>query len=79
MRIVFGLGAVMILIYAVWAATPGKSGAPFAWSMTTAAWQSLLCLVLVYLVVIFVWHSTGAMVWHAARAGRRWNCRCDVY
>jgi hypothetical protein len=39
----------MILIYSIWAATPGKSGAPFAWSMTIAAWQSLLCLVLVYL------------------------------
>jgi hypothetical protein len=46
---VLGIGAFMILIYAVWAAGPGHTGVPFFWSMTLPAWQLLVSLTLVYL------------------------------
>ena len=47
--LLFGLGSVMILIYAAWAANPGSIGTPFYWSMTVSAWRWLICLSLVYL------------------------------
>jgi hypothetical protein len=47
--LVLTLGALMILVYAMWAATPGNSAAPFFWSMTVEAWQRWMCLALVYL------------------------------
>jgi len=47
--LVLVLGASMILLYALWAQSPGRSAAPFFWSMTVPAWQCLLCLCLVYL------------------------------
>ncbi|MCI0491574.1 MAG: hypothetical protein L0Z07_01400 [Planctomycetes bacterium] len=47
--LVLTLGALMILVYALWAATPGNNAAPFFWSMTVEAWQRWLCLAIVYL------------------------------
>lgn len=47
--LVFVLGGLMILVYAMWAGAPGKSPTPFDWSMTASAWQLLLCLGVVYL------------------------------
>lgn len=43
------LGAIMILVYATWAARPGDIATPFFWSMTLPAWQLLASLSLVYL------------------------------
>jgi hypothetical protein len=41
--------ALLILIYAWWAATPGQFPAPFEWSMTTSAWIHWIALPPVYL------------------------------
>jgi hypothetical protein len=43
------LGGLLIVLYAMWAATPGKVAAPFYWSMTLGAWQLGLGFVLIYL------------------------------
>jgi hypothetical protein len=40
--------AAMILIYSVWAAMPGHTGAPFFWSMTVPAWMRWVGLLPVY-------------------------------
>lgn len=41
-------GGLPILIYALWAATPGTHASPFAWSMTLTAWTTCAAAVLVY-------------------------------
>jgi len=46
---VLALGGLLVLVYALWAATPGKSPTPFFWSMTSGAWRLCLCMSLVYL------------------------------
>jgi hypothetical protein len=46
---VIGLSAVLILLYAWWAATPGHVAGPFDWSMTAPAWQQWMVLPIVYL------------------------------
>ena len=43
------VGAIPILLYAWWAATPGTHASPFLWSMTEPAWRIWLVTVLVYL------------------------------
>ena len=43
------VGGLLVLLYAIWAATPGKVAAPFYWSMTAGAWQLWLCMPLLYL------------------------------
>jgi hypothetical protein len=52
--IVLTLGAAMILIYALWAATPGTHPSPFFWSMTLPAWRVWATLPAVYLAAL-VW------------------------
>jgi hypothetical protein len=47
--IVLTVGGLLVLLYALWAATPGNSATPFFWSMTVPAWQYCLCLPLLYL------------------------------
>ena len=42
-------GAVPILVYAWWAATPGTHPSPFEWSMTLSVWKRLACMTLLYL------------------------------
>jgi hypothetical protein len=42
-------GLVPILLYALWAATPGTHASPFEWSMTTNVWMSWLAMVTIYL------------------------------
>ena len=42
-------GALPILVYAWWAATPGTHASPFSWSMTLPAWQAWVSLTAVYL------------------------------
>jgi ABC-type transport system involved in multi-copper enzyme maturation permease subunit len=43
------VGGLVVLLYALWASTPGKVAAPFYWSMTVWAWQLWLCMPLLYL------------------------------
>jgi hypothetical protein len=43
------LSAVPILLYALWAATPGNTPTPFHWSMTAASWSVWLVMPAVYL------------------------------
>jgi hypothetical protein len=43
------LGAGMLLIYALWAATPGTHASPFSWSMTIPGWQLWCIMPIVYL------------------------------
>jgi hypothetical protein len=43
------IGAAMILIYALWAASPGTHASPFFWSMTLPAWKNWAALPLIYL------------------------------
>jgi hypothetical protein len=45
----FPLTALPVLVYALWAATPGTHASPFAWSMTASTWLSWLAIHLVYL------------------------------
>lgn len=46
---VFGLLTIAILIYGIWAATPGNLAAPFEWSMAMESWKLATMLPLVYL------------------------------
>jgi hypothetical protein len=46
---VIGLSEVFLLVYACWAARPGHVAVPFAWSMTTWAWQQWIVMPLIYL------------------------------
>jgi hypothetical protein len=46
--VVLSVGALLVMLYALWAASPGNSATPFYWSMTIAAWQLWACIVLVY-------------------------------
>lgn len=41
--------SVPVLVYAIWAATPGTHASPFYWSMTISAWQGVLTGMLLYL------------------------------
>jgi hypothetical protein len=41
--------ALLILIYAWWAATPGHFAAPFEWSMTRSAWIQWISLLPIYI------------------------------
>jgi hypothetical protein len=43
------VGGLLVLLYAIWASTPGKVAAPFYWSMTAGAWRLWLCMPLLYL------------------------------
>lgn len=47
--LVFGLLALAILVYAIWAGVPGHLPAPFQWSMTKDAWILALTMPLLYL------------------------------
>lgn len=45
----FAAGAIPVLIYAVWANTPGRHASPFFWSMTLDVWQAMFSIFPVYL------------------------------
>ncbi len=38
-----------VLLFAIWAATPGTHASPFAWSMTWPVWRILLSMTMLYL------------------------------
>jgi hypothetical protein len=42
------VSGALILIYALWAATPGTHASPFFWSMTVPAWQLWYSFLLLY-------------------------------
>jgi hypothetical protein len=42
------IGGLLVMCYALWAATPGNTSTPFFWSMTVPAWQLWLSMLLVY-------------------------------
>jgi len=42
------VSGALVLVYALWAATPGTHATPFYWSMTVGAWQVWFCLLLLY-------------------------------
>jgi ABC-type transport system involved in multi-copper enzyme maturation permease subunit len=42
-------GAVPILVYSLWAATPGTHASPFYWSMTAPVWMAWLAMSCLYL------------------------------
>jgi hypothetical protein len=47
--VVLIVGGLLVLLYAIWAASLGNVPAPFYWSMTAWAWQLWLCMPLLYL------------------------------
>ncbi len=47
--LLLGCGSLAILVYGIWAATPGHHPSPFEWSMTQPAWRLALLMPLVYL------------------------------
>lgn len=49
MTIYLACGAVPILAYGFWAATPGHHASPFAWSMTVPCWVAWFGIALIYL------------------------------
>ncbi len=73
--IVLLVGGLLVLCYAMWAATPGNSSTPFFWSMTIAAWQLCLSMLLVYLGAFLSgirpahWFGTRLLPLVAAAAG----------
>jgi hypothetical protein len=42
-------GVLPVLLYSLWAATPGTHASPFEWSMTSDAWFAWLSMVTLYL------------------------------
>jgi hypothetical protein len=49
MAMCLGCGAAPILVYGLWAATPGSHASPFEWSMTLPCWMIWLDMTLLYL------------------------------
>jgi hypothetical protein len=54
------LGGLSVLLYAIWAATPGTHASPFAWSMTLSAWTTWLAISAVYLGAFLTGLRPGA-------------------
>jgi hypothetical protein len=50
--LVLAVAGVLILAYALWAATPGKHASPFSWEMTLASWQVWAVLPIVHLTAM---------------------------
>jgi hypothetical protein len=67
--------AIPILIYALWAATPGTHPSPFQWSMTSEVWQMWLWMTLLYFAAFLSgirpgrWFGTRLIPLAAACAG----------
>jgi len=55
-------GAAPIVLYALWAATPGTHASPFEWSMTLSVWSTWLAAVTVYLGAFLSGLRPGAWV-----------------
>jgi hypothetical protein len=71
MKLLLGMGvylictAAPILVYAVWAATPGTHASPFEWGMTAMAWIAWLVLTLLYLGAFYTAIRPGR--WYRSR------------
>lgn len=50
---------VPILVYGMWAATPGNHPSPFEWSMTEGAFRIMVSTPIVYLGVFILWLRPG--------------------
>ncbi|HEY2840956.1 MAG TPA: hypothetical protein VGJ26_17505 [Pirellulales bacterium] len=59
------LTVLPLVIYALWAATPGTHASPFAWWMTESAWQLCLEVLLVYLAAFLC--GLRPARWYASR------------
>lgn len=57
--------AIPLLIYSIWAATPGKHASPFEWSMTVPVWVSWFAMTIVYLGAFLTGIMPGR--WYHAR------------
>src|SRR5262245_40980481 len=55
-------GAAPILLYAIWAATPGTHASPFDWSMTLPVWWMWLSAATVYLGAFLAGLRPGAWI-----------------
>jgi len=49
LTVLLAITGAVILLYAMWAATPGKHASPFFWSMTVWAWRMWIAFPLLYL------------------------------
>lgn len=58
-------GAVPILAYAFWAATPGTHASPFEWSMTVPSWVAWFAMTLFYLGAFLIGIRPGR--WYRSR------------
>jgi hypothetical protein len=47
-------GALPILLYGLWAATPGTHASPFSWSMTLPTWNAWLSIATLYFSAVLV-------------------------
>ena len=54
--------AAPILLYGLWAATPGTHASPFEWSMTLPAWESWFAMLTIYLGAFLSGLRPGAWV-----------------
>lgn len=54
------LAGLSVLLYAIWAATPGTHASPFAWSMTLPGWTAWLAISAVYLGAFLTGLRPGA-------------------
>ncbi|MBN2292500.1 MAG: hypothetical protein JXM70_08755 [Pirellulales bacterium] len=57
--------AIPLLIYGIWAATPGNHASPFEWSMTEPVWVSWSAMTIVYLGAFLTGIMPGR--WYHAR------------
>lgn len=57
--------AIPLLIYSIWAATPGTHASPFAWSMTMPAWVAWFTMTILYLGSFLTGIIPGR--WYGAR------------
>ena len=49
LAVYFACTAIPVVLFAIWAATPGTHASPFAWSMTVPMWQTLFVMTMLYL------------------------------
>jgi hypothetical protein len=57
--------AVPILIYGLWAATPGSHASPFYWWMTAQTWVTCFCVTAIYLTAFLTGLRPGR--WYRSR------------
>lgn len=70
--LLFAVTAIPLLIYCLWAATPGTHASPFYWSMTEKWWRSVMIAVVCYFGTFLTGLRTarwiGSRTWPAITA-----------